>query len=574
MNVDYAVKGLNYNFEKNDIYNEVTKHAENYVKEIFEEEQDFQKEEFEELLSQGEISNIEEYKEKILNFSVTDIDYSKSFEENKNHPSIKADIEKTLNKYLSNVYDLPRNTIVTIDDSYVNDKGIPSEDVVKKALKNKFENNVHVAEYRSAEPATKSDLISEQAFQKVGEMLETNEYQKFLDLRASIQKYSSKNVAMIYTQKPDAKAVMGFNAWKQLDRHVDAGQQGISIWQPCIKELKNEKDVDNYMNKNGYKYVNPDKMKERFLKEIAEKGKTEAETGFRLGTVFDVSQTVPNDPEHDNIGNIVNLNKPLNKDLENYDKIEKSMKEASFTIPFVISPSTSQQDALFEAVNVYTDKLLSEAPETVIGIKSNIPLKGDMHKIETLMSTYIICQHIGIESGDKVALKLAPIFDKENITKDVVELGRRDMFTQSFDRACKVSDQFVKAFDKSFGIDIEAQRETIKAQKEAKDNMLKEKKENTLWFGKVSTEKVEQWKENGVTYTVGKSEEDNFYVKVSREGSNRVISLSGDDGKPKEFTTQPTHKEIEEFAKDQLPKETKAKETKKKTKKKDTIERD
>lgn len=145
---------------------------------------------------------------------------------------------------------------------------------------------MQISSFEHAGVAEKKDILKQNAYEKVGDMIASKDFQTFLDLRASIEKYSSNNIAMIYLQKPDAKAVMGFHAWKALDRHVEAGQNAID------------------------------------------------------------------------------------------------------------------------------------------------------------------CE-------DKVGLKLAEIFNKDNLSEQAITIGKREMFTKSFDRACKLSDQFNKAFDKDFGYSIE-----------------------------------------------------------------------------------------------------------------------
>lgn len=466
MEVQIVAKNISYGFEQDDTFKAVREVAEKTAAELYKDEQDFQKEEYEAMLADGDISTFEEYKDEVGIIDI-DVDYSKSFEENKTHPQIEKQIDDLTNKYMCNVKDLPQNAVVFIDDSFLDDKGRPNESAVRSALKEKFGNEINIAKYDTAVTAEKKDIISQEAYDKVGEMIKSKDFQQFLDLRASIGKYSSNNISLIYLQKPDSKAVMGFSAWKKLDRHVDKGQKGIYIWQPCKRELKTEKQVDKYIIDNEWWLGKPDsakavKEKNDLMNEIANKGKAETVLGFKLGTVFDVAQTVPNDPQNDNINRIINLDKPLNQDMANYDDVVKSMKDAAVLAPFFIRNSSSQQDSLFEAVYAYTDALLKESPNKVTGIKSNVPMKGDIHEIESVMSAHLICKHIGIECDDKSSLKLAKIFNKDNLSEDTIKVGKREMFTKSFDRACKVSDQFNKEFDKSFGYDLEAQRNAIK----------------------------------------------------------------------------------------------------------------
>jgi len=70
-------------------------------------------------------------------------------------------------------------------------------------------------------------------------------FKAYLDVQAKFHKYSWCNTLLIYSQKPDASNVAGFQTWKKLGRHVRKGEHGIMIFAPCPwkKDGKNgEKD--------------------------------------------------------------------------------------------------------------------------------------------------------------------------------------------------------------------------------------------------------------------------------------------------------------------------------------------
>lgn len=451
MEIQIAVKGIRYSFENEP--NEVIEAALKMVKEMYIDEQEFQRDEFEALLEKNSTLTYEQYMEDYSE----DLDYRKSFEDNKDTPIVLGQLKELKDKYMANIHDLPKDAVVIIDDSLIDVKGKANEVAIKKALKEKFKDiDIKDLSYSHTGIADKKDILKQDSYEKIGEMMRTKDYKTFLDLRASINKYSSNNIAMIYLQKPDAKAVMGFRSWKDYDRSVVAGQKAISIWQPCRKELRTEEQVDKEIENNKWLYGQPDsrkaiKAKDRMMNDIHTKGATEIFNGYRLGSVFDVSQTIPNSPEKDNLLNILNLEKPLNKNMDNFNEVVQSIKESAVIVPLSIGTSSkSEQDTLFEAVFNYADKAFSLKPEAIDGIKSNIPFKGDMHQVETFMATYLICKHIGIDCEDKVGLKLTKIFDNENFTEEAITIGKRAMFIQSFDRACNLSDQFTKAFDKNY----------------------------------------------------------------------------------------------------------------------------
>ena len=562
---DIAVKNIQYSYDQNDYYTAAHDVAVQKVEQAYQDEVDFQREEYEQMLVDGDIADMDDYKA-YLDLSPDDVDYSLPFEQNKDHPRIQAEIGELTQKYMANIHDVPRQAVVQIPDSEVDSKGKPNKQAVMEALQEKLgKGGVHVQNYDTAGTADKKDILTQQAYESVSKMMQSNEYQQFLSLRASIQKYSHNNIALIYAQKPDAKAVMGYNAWQKLDRQVPKGGHGISIWQPCTGEKKTEKAIDAYIEQQKAKFpyiyvTKPDgscpkaeQLKERMMKELAEKGVATADYGFKLGTTFDISQTVPKDPTKDNLQDIVNLNKPLQGDLANYADVVKSMQDAATITPLSsVTPKAneSQQEALFNALLDYADKVLKETPDKVVGIKSDTPLTGDMHKVETVMTAYMIAEHIGIDTADKAGLKLAEVFNK-GLTEQAITVGKREMFMQAFDRAARLSDMFVRDFDKSFGIDLEAQREAVakkleeaQAQKAAADKAYKDT--HTV-FGKTPVLITDKWQLNVgtdekpkmATFTIGQNENTGSqFVKVSGIGV-KTEYLKNDEGKPMKFTDKP-----------------------------------
>ncbi len=479
MAIDIAVRGITFSYDQNSTsYTAAHDVAELKVKDSYMEEQKFQQEEMATMIADGDIGDEEEYRD-YIGLKDGDIDFLLPFEKNQNHPQIVAEIEEMTQKFMANITDVPKEAVVQVDESQVDKKGKASQVAVLTALQQKFnKEGVSVEGYDASKTgiADKKDILKQQAYESVANMMQSKEYQSFLTLRASIQKYSHNNIALIYAQKPDAKAVMGFKAWQKLDRSVAKGQHGISIWQPCTSEKRTEKQIDAYVEKQKllYPYVyvtqadgscpRAEQLKQRLMKELQEKGVAITDNGFKLGTTFDISQTVPLDPTKDNLEDIINLNKPLQDDLANYPDVLKSMQEAATIAPFhALAPkdNESQQEVLFNALLEYADAVLKDSPDKVVGIKSDTPLTGDMHQIETVMTAFMIAEHIGIETGDKAGLKLAEVFDK-GLTEQAITIGKREMFMQAFDRAAKMSEMFTKAFDKPFGIDIEAQLKAVR----------------------------------------------------------------------------------------------------------------
>ena len=107
----------------------------------------------------------------------------------------------------------------------------------------------------------------------------------FMQALTKFYRYSLNNILLILIQNPDATRVAGYNDWKKkFNRQVQQGEQGIKILAPC-----------------AYK-IDPDD--ENSPKEVR---------GFRVVTVFDISQT-----EGDDLPDSPNWVSPeKNEELEN-----------------------------------------------------------------------------------------------------------------------------------------------------------------------------------------------------------------------------------------------------------------
>jgi hypothetical protein len=101
----------------------------------------------------------------------------------------------------------------------------------------------------------------------------------FLDTARRFRSYSFNNLLLIFTQRPDASRVAGYQTWRSLGRQVRRGEQGIAILAPCT-----------------YRRVVVDS------EDGAEREPGRVLRGFKITHVFDVSQTdgdpLPEPPVH------------------------------------------------------------------------------------------------------------------------------------------------------------------------------------------------------------------------------------------------------------------------------------
>ncbi len=99
---------------------------------------------------------------------------------------------------------------------------------------------------------------------------DSEEWAKWLRTLAKFHDYSLNNTMLIAMQMPEATRVASYRSWKRdFGRHVRKGERGIEILVPMVVKSKNEED----------EATEEDTPKRKKL------------AGFRVGHVFDVSQT-------------------------------------------------------------------------------------------------------------------------------------------------------------------------------------------------------------------------------------------------------------------------------------------
>ncbi len=102
-------------------------------------------------------------------------------------------------------------------------------------------------------------------------------WQAWLEFAARLPTYSANNQLLILTQRPDARAVAGYTAWKAVGRQVRRGEFGIKILAPTTRRVSDHDGAEHESTA-----PEPDDVREQSRRVL---------TGFRVASVFDVSQT-------------------------------------------------------------------------------------------------------------------------------------------------------------------------------------------------------------------------------------------------------------------------------------------
>ena len=127
----------------------------------------------------------------------------------------------------------------------------------------------------SAERREQLEMWQSQVAGKVTDLVNGDEWQRWLDVAARFHRYSFNNSVLILLQRPDATAVAGYQAWKtSFGRQVNKGETGIRILAPVTTRASRlELDGSPLLDESG---------KPATGRQLV---------GVKVVSVFDVSQT-------------------------------------------------------------------------------------------------------------------------------------------------------------------------------------------------------------------------------------------------------------------------------------------
>lgn len=235
----------------------------------------------------------------------------------------------------------------------------------------------------------------------VKEMLTSENYTEYLKVMSQFHDYSFNNTMLIAMQKPEATLVAGYQAWqKKFERHVKKGEKGIQIIASApIREKEEVEKIDPVTN-------------EPVLKE---NGQPETEIithvipRFRVGTVFDVSQTDGKPlPEF--------VVEDLTASVENYEAFMKAITDVS-PVPVRFDEIEGEAQGYYHLVDkeIVIQEGMSEGQtmKTAIHevshaklhdreIMEELGVQKDKltREVEAESIAYCVCQYFGLDTSE------------------------------------------------------------------------------------------------------------------------------------------------------------------------------
>lgn len=227
------------------------------------------------------------------------------------------------------------------------------------------------------------------------DLINSDNYMKYLETMSRFHSYSYLNCLLISTQCPNATRIAGYNDWhKKFRRFVKAGEKAIWIIAPA--PVKRKVLVDRKDSITGDLVIGADGKP---IKDTVEK----IQMFFKPVPCFDVSQT-----DGKPLPEIV---RRLDSEVDGYDRLMDAIKKIS-PVPISFEEIYTNANGYYDISNnrIIVRNDLSEAQTVKTALheiahsmmhdKDSIVDKSWVREIEAESVAFIVCSYIGIDTAD------------------------------------------------------------------------------------------------------------------------------------------------------------------------------
>ncbi|MBC1798452.1 ImmA/IrrE family metallo-endopeptidase [Listeria booriae] len=279
---------------------------------------------------------------------------------------------------------------------------------------------------------------------------------ELLTFMGRFHRYSSRNQQLIQAQFPHAQAVGSFQFFKEKGFSVRKGEKGSKIFVPVQVKL--------FQREEEWIQVSQAKPEEKARIKAGELP-IQSKTHFKLGTVFDVSQTnakasdypkiYPNNPaqEYSIQGDVTAIQEALERIAQSQNiqvravgdlgalrgnfvqSIDLATNQIKKTIN--LNPRNTPTENLRVFIHELTHNELHSYDRIQEEKKKDNPVNytSEVKELQAEMSAYIVCQHIGMDTekeslpyiaewtqnGEKIEDKLSVLDEVRKVSSELIE---------------------------------------------------------------------------------------------------------------------------------------------------------
>lgn len=358
----------------------------------------------------------QEYEKRLDNARKSAIEENEDISDVFDEKSVRSDI---IELYLG----LPQETVLRFDKDFT-----PSAEDIEKALHAKYGQYDFGKEYLYDE-ARSWEIAKQRLKDSVQEIIESDDFKKYLDLTENFKNFSVNNKLLVYAQKPDATMVKTATQWrKEYERFPAHKPTWIWIYCPKTKNFES-KDVEQFIDwygiqkSNGNPYLISLAEYKNALDRLKNDQSVTVVTGMTCIRELDVSDTY---------GKELPLYK---KEVITNEEAEGIIRKLSDTcgVPYANAEGT---------VRNVVDSLLHGDDIKVPTISSDMSLSETAKTFETSAITYLVLKELGIESKTSTLSGIAEVFADNPIGL------REQIFKNLYGRIDKTARYISKGIDR------------------------------------------------------------------------------------------------------------------------------
>lgn len=222
--------------------------------------------------------------------------YSKDHKESENLKKLENQLTDKQVKYFNELYDATRDNSLAASnvsllpkdvENQISEKASQLPSKSKENSKTKSKGKFDKATWKKQHDQTVKEL-KEGLLKEVETYTQTPEQVlEFLDFTDKFHQYSTRNSMLIHMQRPSAVAVGSFKKFKDMGYSVKKGEKGIKLFVPTQATVFYRQDKDG--NKTATQLKNATQEEKQKIKDGSIK--TQSKTFYKIGTVFDATQT-------------------------------------------------------------------------------------------------------------------------------------------------------------------------------------------------------------------------------------------------------------------------------------------
>ncbi len=101
----------------------------------------------------------------------------------------------------------------------------------------------------------KTEQLLDQLHAGIAELTDSTAWTAWLDVARTFHTYSANNTILIWSQRPDATHVAGYQAWRRLGRQVRKGERGLRILAPMTAKVTDDDTGEQRRIIRGFRSV-------------------------------------------------------------------------------------------------------------------------------------------------------------------------------------------------------------------------------------------------------------------------------------------------------------------------------